>query len=454
MSIRRRATVALFAAVIMAFGLRPTEAGAQSISFIRDAEIEATIRAFATPLFEAADLNAASVKIYLVKDRRLNAFVAGGQKLFINTGLLARSEHAGQVIGVIAHETGHIQGGHLARTHDAIRNATASGILAYVLGGAAIVAGRPDVGAAVIAGGQNVGVRSFLQYSRTQESAADNAAMRLLDATGQSAQGLLEFMQTLSGQELLSVGRQDPYLRTHPLTRERIEALEQFLATSPNTNVSIAPEFAEMHRRMRAKLVAFLEPPSTALSQYRADDPSLEARYARAIALFRLPDLDRALPLIDELIAERADDPFFHELKGQMLFENGRPQEALAPYEMAVRLRPNSDLLRTDLARVQLALDDPALTQIAVLNLRAALRQDRTRPFVWRQLAIAEGRVGNVGESALALAEEAVLQGDAEAAKFQAGKAEQLFPRGSHGWLQAQDILQAAEVLESRKKNR
>ena len=431
--------------------LRPADSPAERFSFIRDAEIENTIRAYAAPLFRAAGLEPSAVRIFLVNDRRLNAFVAGGQKLFLNTGLLIQSDHAGQVIGVIAHETGHIASGHLARRHDAIKNSSAQSILGLVLGGAAVVAGRPDVGAAVFAGSQSAGLRSFLQYSRTQESAADGATLKLLEETGQSAWGMLEFMEKLADQELLSVGRQDPYLRTHPLSRERIDTFREFVSRSSYSDAPLSPEFVERHRRMRAKLIAFLEVPSFTLRQYRSDDNSLEARYARTIAHFRKPDLDTALPQIDGLIAERPNDPYFHELKGQMLFENGRLEEALKSYETAVQLLPDSALIRTELARVQMATEDPTLNELAILNLRAALRLERTRAFAWRQLAIAHGRTGQEGESALALAEAAILRGQKRDARFHAGTAEKLLPKGSKGWINARDILAQTEGADDKR---
>ncbi len=431
---------------VAAFLWPPAEAGAQRLSFIRDAEIENTIRAYGAPLFRAAGLEPSAVRIYLVNDGALNAFVAGGQKLDIKTRPIMRSKHAGQLIGVIAHETGHIAGGHLSRLHAAIANNTAQSILALVIGAAAAIGtGRGDVGGAIIAGGQSMGLRSFLQYSRTQESAADQAALRVLDATGQSARGLLEFMELLGGQELLSAERQDPYLRTHPLTRERIVAVRDHLSRSPNTDKPHSPPVEEMHRRMLAKLHGFLEPVPRTLRRYKESDAGLQARYARAIAYYRKPDLGKALPLIDGLIAERPEDPYFHELKGQMLFENGRPAEALKSYQRAVRLMPRSPLLRRGLAQVQLELQDPALLEPAILNLRAAVQHDAEAPFTWRQLAIAYGRRGEKGMSAVALAEEALLKGDGRLARYHAGRAEKLLPRGSIGWLQAQDILQAAK---------
>lgn len=443
--LKRIAPLLVGAAIVAATSAAPSPARAQKISLIRDAEVENTIRLFATPLFQAAGLNAADVRIHLVNDASLNAFVAGGQRLFINTGLILQSKHAGQVIGVIAHETGHIAGGHLARMEDQLRKATAQQIIAMVLGGAAAIGtGRGDVGGAIIMGGAGAGLGSFLGYSRTQESAADNAAMDFLNRSQQSSRGLLEFMEVLEKQELLSAARQDPYLRTHPLSRERVEALRQHVAKSPFSGRPPAPEIEYWYRRMHAKLLAFLFPLGHTLRRYPESDASLEARYARAVAYYRVPELDKALSLIDGLITEHPDDPYFHELQGQMLFENGRGKEALGPYRRAVELLPNSELLRAELARVQIETQEPEQLGPAIENLRIALRGDRTQPFYWRQLAIAYGRRGDTAQSALALAEEAMLLGRTEEASYHAGKAQQTLPRGSPGWLQAQDILEAA----------
>ncbi|OHC75337.1 MAG: hypothetical protein A3G18_03920 [Rhodospirillales bacterium RIFCSPLOWO2_12_FULL_58_28] len=442
----------VFVLFISAF-IRPMDSVAKELSLIRDVEIENTIRSYSAPLFRAAGLDPSAVNIYLIKDNTLNAFVAGGQKLFINTGLLMKSKHAGEVIGVIAHETGHIAGGHLSRLHNAMKDTSAQSILALVLGGAAAaVSGRADVGSVVAMGGQGVGQRDFLKYSRTQESSADQAALRLLDATNQSPRGLGEFMGTLSGQELLSDKRQDPYLLTHPLTEDRLKALQDGIAKSPNIDKPIDPLFEEMHRRMLAKLQGFLDPLATTLRRYKESDDSLESRYARAVAYYRVPDLDKALPLVDGLIAERPDDPYFYELKGQMLFENGRIAEALEPYEKSVRLMPRSAILRVGLARAQMESNDPALLDPAIINLRAAVQQEQDDSFTWRQLAIAHGRKGEMGPSSLAMAEEALLTGRNADAVFHAGRAETLLPRGSIGWLQAQDIL--AETKKNEKPNK
>lgn len=302
-----------------------------------------------------------------------------------------------------------------------------------------------------MSGGQNVALRNFLQYSRTQESSADAAAMKFLDATGTSARGLSTFLGKLADQELLSPVRQDPYLRTHPLSSERIEALNEFIAHSRYSNVPVNPELQRQHQRMLAKLRAFLDDPSQTMQRYPSSDTSEEARYARAIAQHRSSDFKTALATIDGLIAEHPGDPYYHELKGQMLFETGRPKEAVESYQKAVKLLPDAPLIRLDLARAQLATNDPAMLPGAVENLRASVAREPNRPFVWRQLAIAYGRSGDEADSALALAEEAMLLNKPADARYHAGKAERLLPTGSPGWMQAQDIIAAVDVAHDNE---
>jgi predicted Zn-dependent protease len=442
-----KAAVCFVVAVVavLAAGAEPALAENQKISLIRDAEIENTIREFAIPVFRAADLDPSAISIHLVRDSSINAFVAGGQRLFLNTGLLTRTTDPNQIIGVIAHETGHIAGGHLARIHDALQNTAATTILALLLGGAAVGAGRGDLAAAIVSAGQSVGLRNLLQYSRTQESSADQAALKYLESAGISSKGLLEFMNILGDQELLLAERQDPYVLTHPLSRERVAAIADHVSRSPLADRPASKEFAAMHARMKAKLYAFLNPLSRTLRLYKETDNSLESRYARAIAYFRKPDMAKAIPLINGLIAEHPNDPYFWELKGQMYFETGDAKSALAPYQKAVELLPNNELIRTDLARVQLALNDPAMLDAAIDNLRYAIGRERDVAFRWHQLAIAYGRKGDKGHSSLALAEEALLLGRKPVARYHAGLAAQLFPRGSREWLQAEDILIAAK---------
>ncbi len=432
--------------------MTPRQASAQSISLIRDAEIEHIIRSWAKPIFEAAGLDDSSVRVFLVRDRGVNAFVAGGQNVFINTGLLTTVERPLQLMGVIAHETGHIAGGHLVRGDDAMRNASVQQILMTVLGVVAMVGGAGQAGMAVMASGSSMAMRDFMLYSRTQESAADQFAVTALTKLGKSARGLEEFLALLSGQEALLSRRQDPYVRSHPLGRERVAILESRVAESPFANTTDSPEDVQSLARIKAKLYAFLGEPADALLRYPESDQSLPARYARAIAYYRLPDLKKAIPLIDELIKERPTDPFFYELKGQMLFENGRMEESLAPYRRAVELAPREPLLAVGLG--QSLVGDEVSTMhldeaIAVLERANALDENNTAG--WQLLAMAYGRQGRIGEASLASAERFLMTGNLRDARIQAMRAQNELSAGTPGHLRAQD-LQA--MIEQAMDNR
>ena len=425
-------------------------AEARQLSLIRDTEIEHIIRAYATPLFAAAGLDTASVRVHIVNDSGLNAFVAGGQNIFVFTGFLMASDSTNQIIGVLAHETGHIAGGHLVRTQDALRGASAQTILAVVLGAAAAIAGQGQVGAAIISGGPEFARRSLLQYSRTQEAAADQAAATYLDLTGQSARGMLEVIEKLSDQESLLAHRQDPYVRTHPLTRERITLLRNRVATSRYSDISDPPDIVETHRRMRAKLKGFLQSPAQTLRQLPPSKTDLASRYARAIAHHKRGDLNQALAEIDALIALRPEDPYFHELKGQILLQHGRPADAIPALERSLALAPEAPLLHILLAQAQIASEQPARNRAAISHLVEALGRERDHASGWLYLAIAYGRDGQFGMSALANAERNLLIGRKEDARRQADLAERKLPQGSPGRLRAQDIKRAAEAKKAK----
>ncbi len=185
---------------------------------------------FTTPILEAAGLGAGSVRIYIVNDKQLNAFVAGGMNLFLNTGLLMRTETPDQLIGVIAHEVGHIAGGHLSRVNEPQSKAAAEAILAAVLGAATAAVGAPGLGTAIIAGGMQYAQAGLMRFSRGQEQSADQAALTYLDRTGVSAQGLAQFFQILESQNVLAVSSASPWLTSHPLTRDRIDFIESHVA--------------------------------------------------------------------------------------------------------------------------------------------------------------------------------------------------------------------------------
>ena len=399
----------------------------------------------AAPIWRAAGLEPGEVGIYLVDDPQLNSFVAGGQAVFLNTGLIMRAKTPNELIGVIAHETGHIAGGHVLRAKEAMRNASIEQIIAMVVGAAVSVVGHSGAGMVAAAG---VGERSFLRFSIAQEATADHAALNYLDRTCQSARGLLKFFEILEGEELLSGDRQDAWVRTHPLTAERVAYVRDHVARARCSSAPDTPGFAALLQRVQVKLHAFLDDPKATLAAYPDSDKSLLARYARAIAEYRIPRLDKALPIIDGLIRDYPNDPYFHELKGQMLFENGRVREAMPPYEAALRLAPASALLRISLAQTYIEADDPALNKRAIAYLDDARRSEGREGQVWHLLAVAYGRDRQMGMAALSLAEEALLTRKKKAALAAADRAQHFLAKNTPPYFRAENIRREAEHLD------
>ena len=411
-----------------------------------------------TPIWKVAGLDPTAVQILIVQDGTLNAFVAGGQRIFINTGLLMRTERPNQLIGVLAHETGHIAGGHLARAQEEMEKLSTLQILEALLGAGAMAGssigrggvGRPapaDAGGGIAPGS----LLSYLKYTQTQESSADQAAMTFLERTHQSCKGAIEFLKILQREERLAIGRRDPYLSTHPLTPERIEAFEQAAARSPYTNTPDPPQYLEMHHRIVAKLMGFLAP-STALQHFSEADRSVPARYARAVALYRTGALGSALLTIDGLIKEHPNDPYFHELRGQMLFDNGRVNEAVVSYRRAAQLLPATGIIKVDFARTLIESNKPENDREAIRNLELAATQGESGNFeLWRLEAAAYSRMNNPGMTSLARAEMAVLRGNRAEAQAHAAAAAHVLPRGTPAWQRAQDLK---AYIDSRPRKR
>jgi predicted Zn-dependent protease len=451
-----RHLIGLIAAAGMA--LAPV-ADALAAGLIRDAEIEATLRAYADPIFAAAGLDTSAVQVHIINDKHINAFVSGGMQIFVHTGLLTETSTPNELIGVIAHETGHITGGHLARAKEEIENRTIEAIIG-ILAGVAVGVASGNAGAGIGVGslGQSIAQRNLLQYSQAQEGAADQAAYSLLERTHQSPQGMVDFFKVLARQEALSSINQDPYLRTHPLTVNRIDASEAALARSPYANEKDSPEMMMRHERMLAKLNGYLLPGGQVMNLYPEKDTSVPARYARAIAFYRASRLPEALALMDSLLKESPEDPFFIEQKAQILYENGRVADALPLYQQALDLAPAEPLIRQELAtaQIQMAEDaesrglpvDPALLQSATANLNEVVRLEPKNPTAYRQLAIAYGRAGNMPMANLSQAEERLSRGKNKEAKAFAERALGALPEGSPGWLRAQDIQFAADQAE------
>ena len=442
---------AAFAGVINAalvpFAWAQESGGGGQPTFIRDAEIENYLHELAAPLYRAADIDPRSISINIVQSSTINAFVAEGMNEFFYTGLLQLTDTPDQLAGVIAHETGHIAGGHLIRGREEMRNASAEAILGMLLAVAAGVAsGSGQLASGAMSGSQQIAERSYLSFSRTIESSADAAGMSFLDKAGYSCRGMLEFFQKLAGEEMLPASAQDAYVQTHPLTQERIDNVAQHLENSPYKDTKLPEKFYVMHERMKAKLLGYLQP-ETALLRYTDTDPRLPARYARAIALYREGQTDHALTLTDGLIKEEPKNPFFYELKAQIQFESGRIEDSIGNYRHANELLNDSALLHEAYGHALLESKDTSNLDLAIKNLLEANRLEGRDPGVWHFLAAAWGRKAEIakdptleGMATYALAEEAVAQGHDKAAGQLADRAMKGLPKGSSYWLRAQDI--------------
>jgi len=425
-----------------------------AVPLIRDAEIEHTLRLYTDPIFRVDGLKASNVNLFLVEDDTLNSYVAGGANIFIHTGLLLDCDTPDMVIGVLAHETGHIVGGHLAQGTEKLKNAQLGSILTYVLGAAAAAAsGKPEAAAAVITGGQGMVGRNFLAFTRAHEEAADQSALGALDKLHISASGFLKVFELLRRHEREHSGSPDPYMLTHPLTSIRIEHVRNHVEESKIPEGQYPHELDVPHQRMIAKLYGFLQSPEHTLAKYPLSNKTVAARLARAIAYYKMPDTPRAITEMDSLIAESPKDPFFHELKGQILFESNHPKNALASYQESVRLLPDSPLILADLAKVELAQNDPSLVPSAIAHLEKSTSLDNSNASTWHQLATAYGKANNTGMASLALAEEAILEDDPKMALKQVEQALRLLKEGTPVRQRAQDIKARALDMKREQKD-
>ncbi len=325
-----------------------SSAQAQNIPLIRDTEIEALLRDYARPIFRAAGLSAQNITMRIVRHDSFNAFVADGRNVFVNTGTLREAKTPNEVIGVLAHETGHITGGHLAALRARIARDQTKALLVSILGIGAMIAGgtsRSDsarelggVGQGVLLGGNDVIMRGILAERRSQESAADQAALQFLNTTKQSGKGLLETFERFAQQEFISDQHQDPFVRSHPLGTSRLAQLREKVAKSSYAAQKDDPALQLRHDMMRAKIAGYLERPQIVANRYPPADQSLPARYARAIAANCSGKCTERIEAIDALIREQPNNSYFWELKGNLYYQGGKPEEALAPLRKAMQL--------------------------------------------------------------------------------------------------------------------
>ncbi len=427
-----------FAAVVLAALGSVSQVAA--FGLIRDTEIEATLDRIANPIFRAAGLHPATVNIYIVNSSDINAFVAGGQNIFLFTGLLTRLQTVDQLRAVISHEVGHITGGHITRRNDALGGARGIAIVGMVGAAVAAIGGSPEAGAAIAFGSSAAAQRNALAHSRAEEASADQSGLRYIAAAGGNPAAMLEVLRMLRGQDMQRTVGVDPYAQTHPLSTERMALIEDKVASLPSGR-PVDAEDTYWHARMVAKLTGFLARTRSVVQKYPPDDQSEPAILARAVAYHRQPDPQKSLALVNHLIELKPDDPYYHELKGQFLLESGDAVHAVASYQKAVDLAPFEPQILGGLGRALLNTNDPALTEKAREALAGSTRYDKANTGVLRDLALAEARLGNDGAAALATAERFVIEGQFSDAQRNAQRASILLPRGSPGWQRAQDVL-------------
>ncbi len=419
----------------------------ERIVVIRDAETETLLHDFATALYRAAGLDPRTIRIVLVRDRAINAFVTTGNRMFVHTGLIMRADSALEVVGTMAHETGHVAHGDISRGPEIAREAMWRSLGALLIAGAAGVASHDaGLGAGTALGGISMAQRHFLSFSRGQEEGADSAGVRMLDRLGWSARGLLRLFEKLEDEDALVNDRRDPFLMTHPLTRDRMDFMRRHVADGRNGELPM--KLDQAYLLVRAKLDGFLSIPGTVLRAYPASDQSTASLYARAAAEHQLSHRDAALALMDRLIGLDPGNPWFREMRGQILHETGHPREAVLAYQEAVRLAPDQPLLHQGLAQAMMETGDRAMLRAAIGQLDIARRQDQDDDSTFHLLGVAWGQLGDMGQANLALAEEAIRAADYPLAKRFARMAAETLPQGP-AKLRALDIGNAA-----KKENR
>jgi predicted Zn-dependent protease len=445
----RLAVTALCALAILA-----QPAAAQSI--LRDAETEALLRDMSAPLIEAAGLPAKNVEFALVGDQEINAFVAGGQVVYINAGLIQAADNANEVQGVIAHELGHLAAGDILRGSDGAKAATGITLLSLLLGAAAIAAGAGEAGAGILMAGQQAALGKYLAFSRAQESGADQSGRRYLSKAGVSGKGFLSFFRKLQGQEFrLSVQSIDPYAQTHPLSGDRMsvlrEALEADAAWAKPTDAALEARF----QRVKAKLFGYTFDPKVTLARFPPTNNSVPAHYARAYAYHKSAYPEKAVAEADALLSVAPKDPYFQELKGQILLESGRPREALPMLRDAVKSTNFEPLIAALFGHALIATEDKANYPEAKAILRSAISRDNQNPFAWYQLGVIYAQEGDAPRAALATAERFNLEGAAQPALANANMAMAGIPKGTPDWIRAQDIAMVSKLaVDEQKRNR
>jgi predicted Zn-dependent protease len=425
-------------------------------SLLRDTETELMFKQMAEPLMVAGGLDPRSAKVVLLNDPEINAFVATGQTVYVQSGLLEACDNVNQLQGVVAHELGHVIAGDAIRSGQGEKQATSISILSLVLGAVAIAAGAGDAGMGIMEAGQRAALGEFMAFTRGQEATADATGSRLLSKAGISGKGMLDFFAKLQNEEYrLAIYSKDSFDRDHPLNSERIQALGIKLRTDPAWGKPTDPALEARFQRVKAKLLGFINPKQAVL-KYPESDQSIPAHYARAYAYHLGGYPDKAIAEANALLAIDPRDPFFLELKGQILLEGGKPTEAIPVLREATQRSGDAPMIAAMLGHALVATDDPKNYAEAKQILKVAVNKDNQDPFAWYQLGIIYAQEGDDARAQLATAERSNLEGNPKLALASAQMAMKGIPVGTPDYLRAQDIsmVSRAELAKKDKKYR
>jgi predicted Zn-dependent protease len=421
--------------------LQTGAAEAQGISLLQDTETERLLRSYEEPILQVAGIDPAAVKMYIVNDTSLNAFVAEGQNIFCNAGLFIQLRTPNELIGVLAHETGHMAGGHLIRGSDAIAKAEIPMLLSLLLGVGAAIAGAPEAGMILMGIGQSAAAAQFMSFSRDQEATADQMALRYLRLTHQSGMGMVHVFERMANEAAMAVKNPEAYASDHPADRDRVANLQELAEASPYRDVPDSPQAIHAYEMVKAKVIGYLLPVQDVLYRYPVSDKSAPARYARAMVYMRQPNLPQALAEINSLIKEEPKNPYFYEVLGQIYVSMSQPMKGIAPYQTSVNLLPDAPQLRVALAVAQIATERKDLELAAISNLKIAMQQDSENSFGWYEMAQAYSDLGNIPMANLATAERYYSVGALPQSAIFAVRARQKLTKGSPEWERANDII-------------
>jgi predicted Zn-dependent protease len=420
-------------------------------SVLRDTETELLFKQMTLPLIKAGGLDPNSVNVVLLNDPEVNAFVATGQTVYVQTGLLEVTDNVNQLQGVVAHELGHVIAGDSIRSGQGAKQATGISILSLVLAAAAMAAGAGDVGEGIMMAGQQAAEGSFMAFTRGQEATADATGSRLLSKAGISGKGMLDFFKKLENEEYrLAIYSKDSFARDHPLNQDRIQALQQKFMTDPAWGKATDPALEARFQRVKAKLIGYIDP-KLAVIKYPESDQSVPAHLARAYAYHLGGYPEKANAEADALLAKDPHDPFFLEMKGQILLEGGKPKEAIPVLREATQRSNDAPMIATMLGHALVATDDPKNFTEAKQILKVAVNRDNEDPFAWYQLGIIYEHEGDDARAALATAERMNLEGDAKMAYASAQMAMKGIPTGTPDYLRAQDIAMVSRAELAKK---